>query len=153
MSERWHLSPDSGAMKGNNPYQLNRTTIDQRFRSCGTNPDDIQGYSATGEIIYKSVTQVSEPEPKPEPKPETSCSTAYKALEAARKPTTTVAAANQLPDSSPFFVDNVPVQEQETEGFTSRRRAHHHHHHRPVRPQAELQRLTQESYDRIMGRY
>lgn len=151
MSERWHLTPDSGAMKGNNPYQLNRTTVDPSFRSSGSNVDEIQGYSATGEIIYKSAA----------PKPETPCSAAYKALEAARKPTASLAAANQLPDVSPFHVDPptsnpTPPSEQPVEGFSSRRRAHHRHHRQHgniTGPQSELQRITQEQYDRIMGRY
>lgn len=56
MTDKWHLTPDSGAVKGNNPFQLNRTTIDSSFRSPTTsyNVSDINGYSATGEIIFKN---------------------------------------------------------------------------------------------------
>lgn len=55
MTDRWHLTPESGAVKGNNPFQLNRTVVDPSFRTPTTsyNVSDINGYSATGEIIFK----------------------------------------------------------------------------------------------------
>lgn len=151
MAEKWHLTPDSGTMKGNNPYQLNRTTIDPSFRSTGTNINDIQGYSATGEIIYKTTGEASTANT-------TSCSTAYKTLEAMRIPTNGVSAANQLPDMSPFPTDTNTSGQESIEGFSSRKRAHHHHRQHGqyktlANPQAELQRFTQEQYDRIMGQY
>lgn len=52
--DHWHLTPQSGEVKGNNPYQLNRMTVDPSFRAPSTyDIKDIQGYSATGEVVLK----------------------------------------------------------------------------------------------------
>lgn len=63
MAEHWHLTPQTGDVKGNNPYQLNRMTVDSSFRAptIGYNLANIQGYSATGDVILKG-NQLS---PKP----------------------------------------------------------------------------------------
>jgi len=55
MAEHWHLTPQTGEVKGNNPYQLNRMTVDPSFRSSTVSYDlaNIQGYSATGDVILK----------------------------------------------------------------------------------------------------
>lgn len=55
MAEHWHLTPQTGDVKGNNPYQLNRMTVDSSFRAptIGYNLANIQGYSATGDVILK----------------------------------------------------------------------------------------------------
>lgn len=52
MSYLSYDKPDQ--VKGNNPYQLNRMSVDPRFKSTetGTEISQIAGYSATGEIIY-----------------------------------------------------------------------------------------------------
>jgi hypothetical protein len=52
-NQQWNLTPDSGEIKGNNPYQLNRMTVDPQFRNSGYNVNQIKGYSATGEIMFK----------------------------------------------------------------------------------------------------
>lgn len=55
MAEHWHLSPQTGEVKGNNPYQRNRMTVDSSFRTPtgGYDLANIQGYSATGDVIFK----------------------------------------------------------------------------------------------------
>jgi len=57
MAEHWHLTPQTGEVKGNNPYQLNRMTMDSSFRApaptVGYDLANIQGYSATGDVILK----------------------------------------------------------------------------------------------------
>jgi hypothetical protein len=55
MAEHWHLAPQTGEVKGNNPYQLNRMTVDSSFRTptLGYDLAKIQGYSATGDVILK----------------------------------------------------------------------------------------------------
>jgi len=53
MTDHRHLTLQSGEVKGNDPYQLNRMTIDPAFRSSGHDLGNIQGYSATGDIIKK----------------------------------------------------------------------------------------------------
>jgi hypothetical protein len=54
MTDKWHLTPESGEIKGNNPYQLSRMTVDPSFRATSAyNLADIQGYSAMGEVILK----------------------------------------------------------------------------------------------------
>ena len=55
-NQQWHLSPDSGEIKGNNPYQLNRMTVDHQFRSSGYDINQLKGYSATGELMFKPET-------------------------------------------------------------------------------------------------
>lgn len=49
------LTPQSGEIKGNNPYNLNRMVVDPSFRRAqGATPlSQIQGYSATGEVVFK----------------------------------------------------------------------------------------------------
>lgn len=54
MDDRMHISMDSAAIKGNNPYLLSRTTVDNSFRSSGgAQLDRIQGYSATGDTVFR----------------------------------------------------------------------------------------------------
>jgi len=65
MAEHWHLTLQSGEVKGNNPYQLNRMTVDSSFRAPTASYDlaNIQGYSATGDVILKG-NQLSLAPPK-----------------------------------------------------------------------------------------
>ena len=54
MADRWHLSMDSNDIKGNNPYQLSRMSVDPSFRKPGGyDLKAIQGYSATGDVVLK----------------------------------------------------------------------------------------------------
>jgi hypothetical protein len=48
------------SLPGDTPHQLNRTTIDPRFRNLQSQVDlnQIAGYSATGEIIEKGQTSI-----------------------------------------------------------------------------------------------
>lgn len=58
-----YLNYDNAIAVGNNPYQQNRMVIDPRFRMTrGTRTDlsNIQGYSATGEVLLKGQTGISE---------------------------------------------------------------------------------------------
>lgn len=49
-----HLSYDSAPVSGNNPFNLNRMTVDNRYRnpSSASSLANVIGYSATGEIIH-----------------------------------------------------------------------------------------------------
>jgi hypothetical protein len=51
-SDSLYLTPESGEIKGNNPYQLNRMRIDPSFKTSLYDLSKVIGYGATGEIIY-----------------------------------------------------------------------------------------------------
>lgn len=54
------ITKDSGQIMGNNPYSMNRTTIDPSFRACKTSKiplSQIEGYDARGCIIYRGAEE------------------------------------------------------------------------------------------------
>jgi hypothetical protein len=55
-----YLTPESGEVKGNNPYQLNRMRIDPSFKATNYDLSKIVGYGATGEVIYAGQKMLSE---------------------------------------------------------------------------------------------
>jgi hypothetical protein len=158
MSEHWNLTLESGEMKGNNTYQLNRTTIDPRFRSSQTPCDiaNIQGYSATGDIIYKNQTYQG-------PQSTTTASAVTLALNEQKKPQQTISAINQ---SNNFALYDEPIQPIQpiqpcSEPFINQQRSKHMHkkhrihrhncHNAPVSQPTDLQQLTQSRYNSIMN--
>jgi hypothetical protein len=172
MAEHWYLSLDSGQVKGNNPYQLNRTVVDSQFRSSTYDLSRIQGYSATGEIIYKN-------QPNTEPH-QTSANPAARALNDMKRPMGDLAAANQLPDVAPYGQQTqegsqiphyqspeppAPAPAPELENFSSRQqRARHRRHRHKMERQYELdnnshhssttpnlEQLTQDRYESILS--
>lgn len=106
-NQQWHLTPDSGEIKGNNPYQLNRMTVDSQFRSSGLNINQLQGYSATGELTFK-------PEEPTEPKQCWSISD-HKKVQGA------LLAANQTCGVAKFKEDEPEEEYEIIEGFARRK--------------------------------
>lgn len=51
-----HLDMNSGEVKGNNPFQLSRTTVDNSFKKASCDLSRIVGYSANGEVILRGTT-------------------------------------------------------------------------------------------------
>jgi hypothetical protein len=53
-----HITMNSQT-SGNQPYLLNRTTVDMSLRRANLRPDNLQniiGYNACGDILYKGQT-------------------------------------------------------------------------------------------------
>lgn len=54
MSDNFLLTPDSGSIKGNNPYSLSRMKVDPSFRQTSRyDLASIQGYNALGDVVLK----------------------------------------------------------------------------------------------------
>lgn len=50
---------------GNNPYSLNRMTIDPRFKQASYDLNTIKGYSATGELLGQNDQFILDQNPRP----------------------------------------------------------------------------------------
>ena len=51
MADRYHLTMNSNEIKGNNPFQLKRMTVDSSFKKSNYDITQMVGYGANGDVI------------------------------------------------------------------------------------------------------